>query len=140
MNYLRLQIQKNIITIRILAVFFVAMFFVIYFNSNKPDEILLHKGFSHCRFIQWVPGSKGSYEGSIKYSFEYHYKFYVQHIPAYNCSYNTMIGKYFLIVFDTLNPGYSHVLIGPKDYRYAGMAFPDSMKWVYSLCDTAYTH
>ena len=110
-----------------------------YYSSKQPDEIIPHKGFTYCWFTKWISGAKG-FPGSIQFYYEYHNKTYIKYLPAYNCNYNTMIGRRFLIVLDTLEPQIFHVLIGPKDYRYAGLAFPDSMKWVYSLCDTAYTH
>jgi hypothetical protein len=108
----------------------------VFITNSQPDQVLLHKGIVKCKFVRWVDTHSSNDFGLIKMAYQYKNITYINYHKAHHCDYQEMIGKQFDLIIDTLDPNVFHVLIVPKDYRYAGLQFPDSMKWVLTLCDT----
>ena len=52
-------------------------------------------------------------------------------ICIYNCNFeNTFLNKHFPVVYSTINPEKSIMLITPNDFINWGYEFPDSLNWV----------
>lgn len=127
--------EKFKITAFFFGLVFIVVFVSAYYSNSQPDRILTHKGFSICKIIGFqASGARGSI-GDIAYSFSYKGKTYNDCFGDYGCTYTPMYGKTFPIIFDTLDPTFSMPLIRPKDFKYANIPFPDSLKWVLNLCD-----
>jgi hypothetical protein len=98
--------------------------------SCKYKEIEEHRGLTTCKIVDYSNG----YRGGI--SLEY---LYVVNNIEYKGSSSQMLSakywddykdKYFPVVYSTINPEKSIILVYPKDFIQWGYVFPDSLDWV----------
>ena len=109
----------------ILIIFIAFLYF-----SCKYDEIKKNKGMTLGKISYSLSHAKGGY--SIKYVYKIGNESFEGMIGTfYKCNFEkTFQGKYFPVVYSTINPEKSILLITPNDFNSWGYEFPDSLNWV----------
>lgn len=116
-------------------VYFLLLVTGIYSSSNRrKQERLENMEYSNAMITGFLNDGKGQ-AGSIVYNYEIMGIAYQESRGSMNIFSNKEIakqfeGKYFPIVYDSLNPKNSTLLLIPSDFAAYNLIFPDSLKWV----------
>jgi hypothetical protein len=82
-----------------------------------------------------IVDSYGAYRGGLSVKYRYSTNFgnftggtVINEINGYYC--NLFKSKFYPLVYDSVNPSYSQILILPEKFAEYGIKFPDSLEWV----------
>jgi len=99
--------------------------------SCSVDEIRKYKSNTIGKIINKINCAKGGY--TLEYQYQVNNVIYVDMngTTIYNCEFeSTFRNKQFTVVYSTLNPDKSFMLITPDDFEFWGYEIPDSLNWV----------
>jgi hypothetical protein len=127
----------------VIPVFIIVAFTALAYFGNKSainhNKLLKqHKLFTSGVLLSYYH-SFTPYSGTYDYTYSYFLKS-KKYLGTISTRTNDEIGyeiinKKFPVVYDSLEPSNSSMLIFPKDFQYFGLPFPDSLNWVKFLSE-----
>ena len=121
--------------ISVCAVFFFIVFWAYYQESKLKNELVVVSG--RITDIKELSGLYGGGDANVHYSFTVNnIKYNGKHSsnPLIYLNRDTLIWKYFPVVYQKRNPENCSLLISPRDFRKYGIKYPDSLEWLKTKC------
>lgn len=110
-------------------VLFISIIIILTCKSCVYDEIKENKGKTVAIITNKLRGSKGGYTLVYKYTVNDTIYKGNDAIKIYKCNFeNTFKGKYFPVVYSTINPEKCILLLSSEDFAQWDYRFPDSLR------------
>ncbi|HTA28422.1 MAG TPA: hypothetical protein VK809_11570 [Bacteroidia bacterium] len=111
--------------------------FNVHISKTTTESLNKHKGFTVGYIYEYELTTGVDYVNYIKFRYLVKNKIYKNYngAPSSNGLGYEFVNKTFPVVFDTVEPANSRILIFPSDYKGLGMSFPDSLNWVIQLME-----
>jgi hypothetical protein len=107
------------------------LFFIFDYNYRRKQLILKQNA---QKTIGKIVNSTSGYRGGVEIDYEFvlNGNLYTggTKILVSNKHANAFIGKHFPVVYDSINPKNSMMLIMPSEYEMFNFLYPDSLEWV----------
>lgn len=112
-----------------LFILILAILFIRY--QVRVIQLKNYKGLVTGKVVDFIEDYRGA-GGAVVYEFELNGKLYKRqngYSNIYTSKGNSLIGKYFPVIYDANDTTNCMMLITPKNFRAFSLPFPDSLNW-----------